>query len=90
MSHSDEFPDVETYGAVKNTFIYHPKWFYLGLADGEAAYFFLDFAPEEGGEIGQVILMNWDTNQVVSPSLLDFFEDFVVPSLKQTVLDEDY
>lgn len=76
----------ETFGPVKNTPIFHPKWFYIGCCNPDlSSYLFLDFAPEEGGNIGQVILMECcdrRLNRVISPSLLNFYEDFVIPSLK--------
>ncbi len=76
----------ETHGAVENTPIFHPKWFYLSCCIPDiASYLFLDFAPKKGGKMGQVILMEccgYHLNRVVSPSLLDFYEDFVIPSLE--------
>ena len=60
-------------GAVK-ALLYHPKW--INIAHTDMAAWFLDFAPEEGGYIGQIILLDYETSEVkvITNTLFDFLE----------------
>ena len=65
----------KTTGAVKSSW-YHPKWIEIG--HGGSISWCLDFAPEEGGHIGQIIMIlsDYETPEVrvVADNFFDFLE----------------
>lgn len=64
-------------------YVEHPKWKNIMMLD-EGNYN-IDFMPDEGGKIGQIIFVSKNESKMVADNILDFMEDIMIPKIEEII-----